>query len=49
MRKTDEKKQQLHLNTERRNFCRNTALFTAGMMLPSLSMEAMANVFNAKN
>jgi len=48
MRKTDEKKQQLHLNTERRNFCRNTALFTAGMMLPSLSMEAMANVFNAK-
>ncbi|WP_031426496.1 Gfo/Idh/MocA family protein [Flavimarina sp. Hel_I_48] len=48
MKTTDKTKQQPFSNATRRDFCRNTALFTAGMMLPSLEMGAMANVFNDK-
>ncbi len=36
------------LQPSRRNFCKNTALFTAGMILPTMEMGAMANVFNEK-
>ena len=36
------------LQSSRRDFCKNTALFTAGMMLPGMEMSAMANVFNDK-
>ena len=32
----------------RRDFCKNTALLGAGMLLPGLEMSAMANVFNDK-
>ncbi len=35
-------------NAARRDFCKSTALFTAGMMLPTFEMGAMANVFNDK-
>ncbi|MEC3967017.1 Gfo/Idh/MocA family oxidoreductase [Flagellimonas halotolerans] len=33
-------------NRSRRNFVKNTALLSAGMVLPSMEMEGMANVFN---
>lgn len=42
------KNQKLDLQSSRRTFCKNTALFTAGMMLPAMEMGAMANVFNDK-
>ena len=32
----------------RRDFCKNTALLSAGMLLPGMEMSAMANVFNDK-
>lgn len=48
MKKDSDKKQQNNLQSARRDFCKNTALFTAGMMLPTLEMSAMANVFNEK-
>jgi len=32
----------------RRTFCKTTALFTAGMMIPAMEMNAMYNVFNDK-
>lgn len=35
-------------DSSRRDFVKTTALFTAGMMLPSMEMAAMANVFNDK-
>ena len=34
--------------SSRRDFVKTTALFTAGMMLPSMEIAAMANVFNDK-
>tara|TARA_R110002012_G_scaffold260489_1_gene442171 strand:- start:186 stop:1529 length:1344 start_codon:yes stop_codon:yes gene_type:complete len=42
------KNQKPDLQSSRRIFCKNTALFTAGMMLPAMEMGAMANVFNDK-
>ncbi|PKD17022.1 dehydrogenase [Salegentibacter salinarum] len=36
------------LQSSRRDFCKNTALFTAGVMLPGMKMDTMANVFNNK-
>lgn len=46
---TNFKKNQKHfLNASRRDFVKTTALFTAGMMLPSMEMAAMANVLNEK-
>lgn len=41
-------KQQKQLQSARRDFCKTTALFTAGMMLPTLDLSAMAHVFNDK-
>lgn len=35
-------------DSSRRNFVKTTAIFTAGMMLPSMELSAMANVFNDK-
>lgn len=35
-------------NESRRDFVKNTALISAGLMLPSMKIEAMANVFNEK-
>ena len=32
----------------RRTFCKKTALFTAGLILPAMEMNAMYNVFNDK-
>lgn len=37
-----------HLKGSRRSFVKNTALFTAGMMMPAMEMNAMYNVFNDK-
>lgn len=42
------KNQKLVSASSRRDFVKTTALFTAGMMLPSMEMAAMANVFNDK-
>lgn len=42
------KNQKPGLQASRRTFVRNSAIFTAGMMLPNLEMAAMANVFNDK-
>ncbi|MBA6152798.1 Gfo/Idh/MocA family protein [Gelidibacter maritimus] len=36
------------LQSSRRDFVKNTAIFTAGMLLPTMEMAAMANVFNDK-
>ena len=36
------------IQSSRRSFCKGTALFTAGMMLPGMEMSAMAHVFNDK-
>lgn len=36
------------LQSSRRDFCKNTALITAGLMLPGMQMSAMVNVFNDK-
>ena len=38
----------LNLNSSRRSFVRNTALLSAGMILPGMEMNAMFNVFNDK-
>jgi len=43
-----EKKAKLALQSSRRNFCKSTALFTAGVMLPTMEIAAMANAFNDK-
>ena len=42
------KNQKPILQSSRRDFVKNTAIFTAGMMLPSMELSAMANVFNDK-
>ena len=47
MSKSEKNKEPI-LQSSRRDFCKNTALFTAGMMLPGMEMGAMANVFNDK-
>ena len=47
MNNSNDKKQSV-LQTSRRDFCKNTALFTAGVMLPGMEMDVMANVFNNK-
>lgn len=36
------------LQSSRRDFVKNTAIFTAGMLLPTMELSAMANVFNDK-
>jgi predicted dehydrogenase len=36
------------LKNTRRNFCKNTALVTGGLLLPTTSMNAMYNVFDNK-
>lgn len=46
--KSSKDKTDLSPFTSRRGFCRNTALASAGMLLPGLEMSAMANVFNDK-
>jgi len=48
MKKTGNSLQKVNLQSSRRNFCKNTALFSAGMMLPTMEIAAMANVFNDK-
>ena len=47
MNNSNDKKKSV-LQTSRRDFCKNTALFTAGVMLPGMEMDVMANVFNNK-
>lgn len=47
MKKNKPNTSQLYKNS-RRTFCKNTALFTAGMMMPAMEMNAMYNVFNDK-
>src|SRR5690606_8553950 len=47
MRKSD-KKPLLDISGSRRNFVKSTALFSAGMMLPTTEMNAMFNVLNDK-
>lgn len=47
MKKNKPNTSQLQKNS-RRTFCKNTALFTAGMMMPAMEMNAMYNVFNDK-
>lgn len=42
------KNQKTILQSSRRDFVKNTAVFTAGMLLPTMEMAAMANVFNDK-
>lgn len=42
------KNQKTILQSSRRDFVKNTAIFTAGMLLPTMEMAAMANVFNDK-
>ena len=42
------KNQKYTPQSSRRDFVKTTALFTAGMMLPSMEIAAMANVFNDK-
>lgn len=42
--KTDKKED----GNSRRNFCKNTALLSGAMVLPTLQMDAMVNVFNEK-
>ena len=41
-------KTKMKSDNSRRDFCKNTALVGAGMLLPGLEMTAMANVFNDK-
>lgn len=45
MKKTEANKTEIIKNS-RRTFCKSTALFTAGMMIPAMEMNAMYNVFN---
>ncbi len=47
MKKT-QKKTELLGEASRRDFCKNTALVAAGIILPGIEMNAMANVFNDK-
>tara|TARA_R110002020_G_scaffold18886_3_gene65268 strand:- start:2655 stop:4046 length:1392 start_codon:yes stop_codon:yes gene_type:complete len=47
MKKTEPIKPEIIKNS-RRTFCKTTALFTAGMMIPAMEMNAMYNVFNDK-
>ena len=42
----DHVKKKKRSESSRRNFCKNTAIFTAGMMLPGMEMSGMARVFN---
>ncbi len=46
--KNSNKNQKPGSQFSRRDFCKNTTLFTAGMMLPGMELGAMANVFNEK-
>ena len=48
MKKNENSLRKINLQSSRRNFCKNTALFTAGIMLPAMEMRIMANVFNEK-
>lgn len=46
MKKNTEDKEKFKNN--RREFCKNTALVTGGLLLPTASMNAMYNIFNDK-
>ena len=48
MEKPKNSRPKSELRPERRNFCKSTALLTAGLMLPVLDIGAMAHVFNDK-
>ncbi|MEH6408035.1 MAG: Gfo/Idh/MocA family oxidoreductase [Leeuwenhoekiella sp.] len=48
MEKPKDPNQESELRSKRRNFCKSTALLTAGLMLPVMDIRAMATVFNDK-